>query len=146
MEERQHEFTSKLFAYCLVIGIAVGLMVCLFLTASTPEGLTQEETTSYQRIATQFYETGNYSADDNIQVSSYSQHTVNVVNTDKPLTPSLTFKFEKGKVISVDSGINFSVVKVYPKVLTISILICLAFAAVVWVISKLLYRNTKEGR
>ena len=128
---KRSEFTSKLFAYCLAIGISIGFFMCLIIVAAAPQGLTEAESEQYRTIASEYYKTGEEDSDDSIKVTSFSQHQVIVFNTDEPLTPSMIYNFEKDN-IKERQGVNLSVIKVFPIILIISSVIMLVIALFIW--------------
>ena len=122
MERR--EILYKKFGYCLVIGVVLGLLGCLFSAIASPEDLTAEERATYQQLATEYYETGEYNSDSNISVSYYSQHLVNVVDNSRPFTPSLSFEFdEDNDKVVVHQDINLAVIRVFPVIIIASVAI-----------------------
>lgn len=122
MERR--EILYKTFGYCLVIGVVLGLLGCLFSAIASPEDLTAEERATYQQLATEYYKTGEYNSDSNISVSYYSQHLVNVVDNSRPFTPSLSFEFdEDNNKVVVHQDINLAVIRVFPVIIMVSVVI-----------------------
>ena len=137
MEER-HELTKEIFGYCLIIAVVIWGLISLFCPLITPDELSAEDQKKYQTIATQYYETGEYECEDNILVSQESSTAINVSDSDRPLSPSLTFRFTDYGV-RIDSGVNLSFLKLIIPILLVCIIVMMVIASIVWIISLFLF-------
>lgn len=137
MEER-HELTKEIFGYCLIIAVVIWGLISLFCPLITPDELSAEDQKKYQTIATQYYETGEYECEDNILVSQESSTAINVSDSDRPLSPSLTFRFTDDGV-RIDSGVNLSFLKLIIPILIVCLIVMMVIASIVWIISLFLF-------
>lgn len=137
MEER-HELTKKIFGYCLIIAVGIWGLISLFCPLIAPDTLSTEDREKYQTIATEYYETGEYNGEDNIIVSQESTKVINVVDSDRPLSSSLTFRFSD-EGIKIESGINLSFIKLIIPILLVCIIAMMLVAVIVWIISWFLF-------
>ena len=141
----RNEYTCKIIAYCLTFGIGLGLVLCLFTAIASPKSLSSEEEEKYRQIAIQYYESGIDISDENIIVSSYSQHMVSVVNSEEPLEPSLSFKFEDDNRITVKTGLNMYVIKIFPAIFCFSVIGSILVAFVILLMSLFIPYQKERG-
>lgn len=144
MEERR-ELTFKIFRNGFVTAVFVWALFCLFCPIVHPDNLSNEEYQKYQAIATSYYETGAYSCEYNIVVTKNTPKSINVLDSSRPLSPSLTFNFSQDEV-KVKTGINLYCLKLVLPSLALSVICFMAFACIVWVISVIRIPNKEEGR
>ena len=137
MEER-HELTKEIFGYCLIIAVVIWGVISLLCHLITPDELSTEDQEKYQTIATQYYETGEYECEDNILVTQDSPTSINVVDSNRPFSPSLIFRFSD-EGVKVEPGVNLNFFKVLIPILLVCIIIMMVIASIVWIISLFLF-------
>ena len=137
MEER-HEFTLKIFKDGFILAALFWALFCLFCPIVHPDDLSSEEYQNYQEIATSYYDTGSYECDDNIIVTKNTKKSINVVDSSRPLSPSLTFTFNKDDV-KVKAGVNLYFLKLVLPSLIVFLIIFMCLSVVRWFVFTVLH-------
>lgn len=137
MEER-HELTRKIFGYCLVIAVIIWGFASLFSPLIAPDALSEKDQKKYQKIATEYYETGEYECEENIVVIRNSGNEINIADSSRPFSESLTFRFSD-EGVTVEPGINLNFLKIIIPLLMLSIAVMMVVAVIVWLISLFLF-------
>ena len=144
MEERR-ELTFKIFRDGIISAVLFWALFCLFCPIVHPDDLSTEEYKEYETIATSYFDTGSYECEDNIVVTKNTQKSINVVDSNRPLSPSLTFNFGKDEV-KVKSGINLYFLKLVLPSLGVSVIIFMALSVLRWIVLTVIrYPYQEEG-
>lgn len=136
--EKRHEFTLKIFKDGFILAALFWALFCLFCPIVHPDDLSSEEYQNYQEIATSYYDTGSYECDDNIIVTKNTKKSINVVDSSRPLSPSLTFTFNKDDV-KVKAGVNLYFLKLVLPSLIVFLIIFMCLSVVRWFVFTVLH-------
>lgn len=131
--ESENNLGKKIYGYSIAIAVFIWGFICILAPLMQPDKLSSEDYSKYQQIATDYYETGQLKCDENIVVSKISGSSINVLDSDRPFSSSLTFVFLDDGV-KVQKGINLTFVKTIFPIMIICIFSMLVIATVIFLV------------
>ena len=142
--EYENNLGKKIYGYSIAIAVFIWGLICIFAPLVQPDKLSSEDFSKYQQIATDYLESGECNFDENIKVSKISSSSINVLDSDRPFSSSLTFVFLDDDV-KVETGINLTFVNIIFPILLICIITMLVIATVIWLAVLFFFSCNKEG-
>ena len=142
--EYENNLGKKIYGYSIAIAVFIWGLICILAPLVQPDKLSSEDFSKYQQIATDYLESGERNFDENIKVSKISSSSINVLDSDRPFSSSLTFVFLDDDV-KVETGINLTFVNIIFPILLICIITMLVIATVIWLAVLFFFSCNKEA-